>query len=485
MKIARNGDRSWPGGDRALLDRGYGYFRRGDRWSPDRWMTGATGGRTIIPGEVLPTALPNIVAWFKADSLALADGDPVNLWSDSSGNGHYCQPNVVQPSTAPTFKTNVINGKPVIRFNGTDNALDVDYMTPHWDTPFTYFIVANQASKATSGQLAVGWGDDRNYITMDTSGYLHVGESGTSTEITDTTDRSGSFRHFCAARRQGVPTNVYENGFKVITGTVAYGQVSSQRIGITFTGDVAEWIFAGNFMEVSEYHRQGIEAYLCNKYALPYPPSKETLPVTSGLRVWLKATAFDYPDNTPIPRDPYGWYDSTSGLCFASTQFSAPVYRTNIVNGRPSIYFNGQYGCNFNRATALGITQPNTVICVVKPETGGQLLVSGERVAMSATGFSIYAGSGWVGDTANYSGAFRIFRAVFNGASSAGYVNGTQVFTGNPGSGSFQSETNIGTDGGGSAFFQGHMPEMVIYDRLLSDSEANEIEAFLRTRYNL
>ena len=44
----RNGERNLHGGDRAILDRGYGLARRGDRWLPDRWMgmPGQWGGVT-------------------------------------------------------------------------------------------------------------------------------------------------------------------------------------------------------------------------------------------------------------------------------------------------------------------------------------------------------------------------------------------------------------------------------------------------------
>lgn len=60
-------------------------------------------------------------AWLRASDLDLADGDPVNFWSDASGGGRdlfvHDNDEPVAP-TAPTFRTNVISGRPAIQFSG-------------------------------------------------------------------------------------------------------------------------------------------------------------------------------------------------------------------------------------------------------------------------------------------------------------------------------------------------------------------------------
>lgn len=61
-----------------------------------------------------------LAAWFTTDSLSgLANGSPVFLWPDSSGNGD----NATQssPSQQPMYVTGALNGMPVVRFNGTNN----------------------------------------------------------------------------------------------------------------------------------------------------------------------------------------------------------------------------------------------------------------------------------------------------------------------------------------------------------------------------
>ena len=67
---------------------------------------------------------PNLVVWLKADAgvftdtggttPATNDGDLIALWNDQSGNGNH----VLQATSGnrPVFKTNVLGGKPVLRF---------------------------------------------------------------------------------------------------------------------------------------------------------------------------------------------------------------------------------------------------------------------------------------------------------------------------------------------------------------------------------
>lgn len=50
-----------------------------------------------------------------ADALSLSDDDEVTSFTDQSGNGHHAT------GAGPTFKTNMLNGRPVVRFDGVDD----------------------------------------------------------------------------------------------------------------------------------------------------------------------------------------------------------------------------------------------------------------------------------------------------------------------------------------------------------------------------
>ena len=71
-----------------------------------------------------PTDIANCKFWVDASHITgLNDGDTVTTWNDLSGQGNH-----ITQATAgykPIYKTNIINGKPAVRFDGTDDILSV------------------------------------------------------------------------------------------------------------------------------------------------------------------------------------------------------------------------------------------------------------------------------------------------------------------------------------------------------------------------
>ncbi|MFC1788202.1 LamG-like jellyroll fold domain-containing protein, partial [Patescibacteria group bacterium] len=63
------------------------------------------------------------ILWLKADDLALSDGDPVTIWTDSSGNGYDFEAPV---DNEPVYKTNVYNGHATVRLDGNEDLLRTD-----------------------------------------------------------------------------------------------------------------------------------------------------------------------------------------------------------------------------------------------------------------------------------------------------------------------------------------------------------------------
>jgi hypothetical protein len=95
--------------------------------------------RVSIPAFVeqfSPEDLAGLLYWVKADSItSLDDGDPVMTWTDQSGNAHTTTGTAL---TAPTYKANIINSKPVVRFAG-NQVLRTNVDDPLED--FTVFVV--------------------------------------------------------------------------------------------------------------------------------------------------------------------------------------------------------------------------------------------------------------------------------------------------------------------------------------------------------
>jgi len=76
----------------------------------------------VHPHSFSPRQLGGMQAWYRADAVtALADGDPVASWVDSTANAR-----TLTQSTAdyrPAYKVGIQNGRPAIRFDGIDDML--------------------------------------------------------------------------------------------------------------------------------------------------------------------------------------------------------------------------------------------------------------------------------------------------------------------------------------------------------------------------
>ena len=77
-----------------------------------RWVAATKRSGAGVPG---PETITGLRLWLKADSLSLADNDAVVTWADSSGNA-----NDGTGVNGPIYKVNIVNGKPVVRYNGVD-----------------------------------------------------------------------------------------------------------------------------------------------------------------------------------------------------------------------------------------------------------------------------------------------------------------------------------------------------------------------------
>jgi hypothetical protein len=75
-----------------------------------------------IVSDTVPTSMPGLRLWLKADAEVVKDGSNyVNGWNDQSGNNVYTGTSV--SANRPLWVDNVINGKPVLRFDGSNDFL--------------------------------------------------------------------------------------------------------------------------------------------------------------------------------------------------------------------------------------------------------------------------------------------------------------------------------------------------------------------------
>lgn len=134
--------------------------------------------RTRIPGAVdakIPIFLPvtniaNLQQWLRSDAIVgLIDGDPVQTWLDSSGNGY----DATQGTLAyrPIYKVNRVNGKP-----GLYLADESFWITGGYDPslPYTLFLVykrtgvtGNRVINGSNNWLLGPYGGNNSSYTGD------------------------------------------------------------------------------------------------------------------------------------------------------------------------------------------------------------------------------------------------------------------------------------------------------------------------------
>jgi hypothetical protein len=117
-----------------------------------RGATATKGFSIYVPSGITPSAFPNLVGWWRADSFNLADNTPIGgagcEWIDESSAGR----NATQSTSGaqPSFRTNIFGNLPAIEFDGTDDFLNFS----SWNaTSFTVIAVYKHRSTSASGML--------------------------------------------------------------------------------------------------------------------------------------------------------------------------------------------------------------------------------------------------------------------------------------------------------------------------------------------
>ena len=108
-----------------------------------------------------PVLNPDIVSWLKADAGVFSDaagtvpannGDVVKFWKNQS---QFLQN--ATGSTKPTYSTNQLNGKPVLKFLGASSALFTTYTYPAFFTQPATFIFVARMDGGTHNQAPLSW----------------------------------------------------------------------------------------------------------------------------------------------------------------------------------------------------------------------------------------------------------------------------------------------------------------------------------------
>jgi len=247
---------------------------------PDNVLRLGRGGLAVSGGGGFsPKQFTDLLLWLDASSIAgLSDGDAVGTWSDLSGNGYHA---TEADAARPTYKTNVLNGKPVVRFDGANNFMQLltSNAMPLNDNTVTIFVVYQTTSAARQMLFASSNGGSLCLEILTLSGErtvstpgVYVARTATITHVADTDPQLLTYRR----SGDGAGTHsFYTNGMLeplTLDGAGAFSTTAVKQLGrraagtLPFAGDMAEIIIYGS--SLSDTDRRTVESYLCSKYGL-------------------------------------------------------------------------------------------------------------------------------------------------------------------------------------------------------------------------
>jgi hypothetical protein len=220
--------------------------------------------------------------WLRADvnGTTATDGAAVTTWADQSGNGF-----VFQGPNPPIYKTGILNGKPVVRFDGVNDTLNVVWTgTPIMAlaSPYTIFTVVRIATVPAADKDIVVFSDAgqlwSGIIRRNATEWAHYNResSANSKAVLDTVAVAAGEVALLAYDWDGVNVHLWRNGtLKATTaaGGGRYGGVGETWLGSFcntanfLDGDIAEVLMYN--VALSATDRQKTEAYLKGKYGIP------------------------------------------------------------------------------------------------------------------------------------------------------------------------------------------------------------------------
>lgn len=223
-----------------------------------------------------PLSIAGLLVWLKADSISGNDGDAIATWSDSSGNGF--DATQVTGTKQPLLKKGVngINGKNVLRFDGSNDAMGNSTKTALGTGDYHIFFLVKR-NGGLSWRTAFASGNSAGSNTMisaqDAVDNIYVNPFGSGTNVTD-----GAFTDATAilieVKEVSGTVSVKKYGGSETSGALVTSPDAGYVIGdydpaVTsqpFPGDIAELVIYPSV--ISGQNLTDLEAYFATKYGI-------------------------------------------------------------------------------------------------------------------------------------------------------------------------------------------------------------------------
>lgn len=232
-----------------------------------------------------PDSIAGLAQWLKADdglytdtglsTPVASDGDLVAGWQDKSGSGRHMTQST--SGNRPAYKVSILNSKPVVRFDGSNDVLAGANLTALSAAEAFIVVKIGQADPPPSGSGTGLWhyGSDpqaTHYPYSDGNVYDNFGTNSRK-GLGNPTPALDAFRLYNVTTKSGGWTARIDGTQVYTTASNTVGFRSSCELGSglsgsgpAFIGDVAEVIIYS--AELSAGDRDVVEAYIAAKYGL-------------------------------------------------------------------------------------------------------------------------------------------------------------------------------------------------------------------------
>ncbi len=368
-------------------------------------VTGLTEGTLyyykLVAGEItsstgkifLSSSIPssNLKLWLRSDLAVTSASSAVSTWGDVSGLN-----NDALQSTGgnqPTLVDNVMNGKSVVRFNGTTSkmSLPTSATLGIQSNPYEMFFVARSSYTANPEFLISGGATEQFEYHLNGARFIPISSTYLDEGLTGAyTDGNA---HIFSARASATGGAVRVDGTDGGTSSanILSSNAGALHLGVRsdgtyyFNGDIAEVILYNTNLSTSD--RSTVEHYLANRYAitsgaLPVELTSFTASTVDGkvLLNWQTATEVNnygfqvemtsprpspyQGEGVPIDRDGRGWEkigfvqgngNSNSTKSYSFTDATPPSGKVQY--RLKQIDFDGKY--EYSSVTELKIETPS------------------------------------------------------------------------------------------------------------------------------
>lgn len=211
-----------------------------------------------------------------------------------------------------------------------------------------------------------------------------------------------------------------------------------------------------------------------------------------GLKQWLIAdTAASFTFSTGAVVSQWNDESGQSNHVSQATVGKQPTRVAAALNGKAVVRFDGVndlLACTYGAT----LTQPTTVMLVAKSAVNeeaylfdGSTSSNRHAVFFAPTTFrwSYYAGT-TVNSSTGSDTSFHVIAAIFNGTGSTLRIDGVEVSSSTPGTGTMAGIT-LGSNQAETLPLEGDIAEVVVWNTALSLRDMKQMEAYLANRYAL